>query len=109
MQVVRVCLAVACLLAGGSPAVAAETKPPAGQVKHVPPEQAMPILGTPVTGPDGKAIGRLVDVLVDAAGAPEAAVIDVGGFMGVGTRKIAVHWSTLHSPRPTPSSRSRST
>ena len=49
-----------------------------------------------MTAPDGKTIGRLVDVLVDATGTPEAAVIDVGGFMGVGARKIAVHWSTLH-------------
>jgi hypothetical protein len=32
---------------------------------------------------------------VDAIGQPQAAVIDFGGFMGVGNRKIAVHWSTL--------------
>jgi hypothetical protein len=44
---------------------------------------------------DGKTIGRLVDVLVNADGTPEAGVIDFGGFMGVGARKIAVHWSTL--------------
>jgi len=96
MQVSRVCLAITCLLACGFPAVAADTKPPPGQVVRVPPEDAMPILGTPVTGPDGKTVGRLVDVLVSAAGMPEAAIIDVGGFMGVGTRKIAVHWDALH-------------
>ena len=49
-----------------------------------------------VTDPEGKDIGRLVDVLVDANGQPQAAVIDFGGFMGVGNRKIAVHWSALH-------------
>ena len=27
---------------------------------------------------------------------PQAAVIDFGGFMGVGSRKIAVEWSALH-------------
>jgi hypothetical protein len=32
---------------------------------------------------------------VDANGQPQAAVIDFGGFMGVGNRKIAVHWSAL--------------
>ncbi|MBW4089823.1 MAG: hypothetical protein HIU82_01740 [Proteobacteria bacterium] len=53
------------------------------------------VLGQPVTGPDGKQIGRLTDVLVNAAGVPEAAVIDFGGFMGVGSRNVAVHWSTL--------------
>ncbi len=53
------------------------------------------VLGQSVTGPNGKEIGRLTDVLVNAAGVPEAAVIDFGGFMGVGSRTIAVHWSTL--------------
>jgi hypothetical protein len=62
----------------------------------VPPEDAEAILGQRVTDPDGKDIGRLVDVLVDANGQPQAAVIDFGGFMGVGNRKIAVHWSVLH-------------
>jgi hypothetical protein len=71
-----------------------ERAPP--QVEHVPPEEALAILGGQVAGPDGKTIGRLVDVLVDASGTPQAAVIDVGGFMGVGARKIAVHWSVLH-------------
>ena len=53
-----------------------------------------------MTDPEGKDIGRLVDVLVDANGQPQAAVIDFGGFMGVGNRKIAVHWSVLHfNPR----------
>ena len=96
MQVVHVCLAVGCLLVWSLPAVAAGTRPPPGQVVRVSPEDVMPVLGTPVAGPDGRTIGRLVDVLVNAAGMPEAAVIDVGGFMGVGSRKIAVHWAALH-------------
>ena len=52
--------------------------------------------GQRVTDPEGKDLGRLVDVLVDANGQPQAAVIDFGGFMGVGNRKVAVHWSALH-------------
>jgi hypothetical protein len=96
MQVLRLCLAVAYLLVWDRPAMAADPQPPPGQVEHVPPEEALAILGSPVTAPDGKEIGRLVDVLVDATGTPEAGVIDVGGFMGVGARKIAVHWSVLH-------------
>jgi hypothetical protein len=62
----------------------------------VPPQDAEAILGQRVTDPEGKDVGRLVDVLVDANGQPQAAVIDFGGFMGVGNRKIAVHWSALH-------------
>jgi hypothetical protein len=40
-------------------------------------------------------IGRVVDVLVDTEGHPVAAVLDVGGFLGVGSRKVAVTWSAL--------------
>jgi hypothetical protein len=65
-------------------------------VQSVAPDAAEAILGQRVTDPDGKDIGRLVDVLVGANGQPQAAVIDFGGFMGVGNRKIAVHWSVLH-------------
>jgi hypothetical protein len=40
-------------------------------------------------------MGRIVDVLFDEKGEPHAAVIDFGGFLGVGTRKIAISWSAL--------------
>jgi len=48
-----------------------------------------------VRDPKGEVVGRIVDVLVDYAGQPRAAVIDFGGFMGVGTRRIAVAWRAL--------------
>jgi hypothetical protein len=74
----------------------AAAAPPAGEVQHVPIDQTLAILGQKVADPDGKDIGRLVDVLVGDQGQPQAAVIDFGGFMGVGNRKIAVEWSVLH-------------
>jgi hypothetical protein len=70
--------------------------PPTVALQKVNPADAMPILGHHVVGPGGKDIARLVDVLVDDNGQPVAAVLDFGGFMGVGSRKIAVHWSALH-------------
>jgi hypothetical protein len=78
------------------PATPAPPAAPQSAVQSVAPEDAEAILGQRVTDPDGKDIGRLVDVLVDANGQPQAAVIDFGGFMGVGNRKVAVHWSVLH-------------
>jgi hypothetical protein len=77
------------------PAPTAPALPPTVALQPVAPEEAMAVLGHRVVGPDGKDLARLVDVLVDANGNPVAAVLDFGGFMGVGTRKIAVHWSTL--------------
>jgi hypothetical protein len=38
-------------------------------------------------------MGRIVDVIVDRSGQVRAAVIDFGGFLGVGSRKIAVDWN----------------
>jgi hypothetical protein len=40
-------------------------------------------------------MGPVVDVIIDGDGRPRAAVIDFGGFLGVGTRKIAVDWQLL--------------
>ena len=53
------------------------------------------ILGKSVRSSAGEDMGRLVDVVVDRAGRPRAAIIDFGGFLGVGSRKIAVDWSVL--------------
>ncbi len=58
--------------------------------------EATSILGRLVLGPDSKTVGRIVDVLVDDGGQPRAAVIDVGGFMGIGNRRIAVVWRAMH-------------
>ena len=41
-------------------------------------------------------IGLLTDILVGADGTPKAAIVDVGGFMGVGMRRIAIAWALLH-------------
>ena len=69
----------------------AETKPPVVNETAV-----RGILGRSVQGADGKEMGRVIDVIVDSAGRVRAAVIDFGGFLGVGSRKIAVDWSALH-------------
>lgn len=49
-----------------------------------------------VNSPDGNAIGEINDVIVDAeAGTMKAAVIGVGGFLGIGEKQIAVPWDQL--------------
>jgi hypothetical protein len=54
------------------------------------------ILGKKVLSGDGKDMGQIVNVIVDHAGQPRAVVVDFGGFLGVGSRKIAVDWNALH-------------
>jgi sporulation protein YlmC with PRC-barrel domain len=58
------------------------------------------ILGLEVRSATGENMGRIVDVVVDRTGQVRAAVIDFGGFLGVGSRKIAVDWDALSFPRP---------
>jgi len=65
-----------------------------------PPQTVVALLGIAVHSEQGKEVGRIVDVLVDAAGHPLAAVLDVGGFLGVGSRRVAVEWSALRIDMP---------
>ena len=59
------------------------------------PADAHGVLGREVRSTSGQDMGRIVDVIVDRASVPRAAVIDFGGFLGVGSRKIVVDWNAL--------------
>ncbi len=56
------------------------------------------VLGLPVQSLKGEDLGHVVDIVVDRQGALMAAIVDFGGFLGVGSRKIAVDWRILHLP-----------
>jgi hypothetical protein len=58
------------------------------------------VLGREVRSATDENMGRIVDVLVNRSGQVVAAIIDFGGFLGVGSRKIAVDWNALHFPPP---------
>ena len=53
------------------------------------------LVGANVYGPDNKKIGDINDLLVDASGNIRAAVIGVGGFLGVGEKDVAVPFDAL--------------
>jgi len=57
------------------------------------------VLGRDVRSAADEDMGRIVDVIVDRAGTVRAAVIDFGGFLGVGSRRIVVDWNALHFGR----------
>ena len=69
--------------------------PPPKRLKTISSHEAAGILGKQVIGAAGESVGLVVDVLIDSEGRPRAAVIDFGGFLGVGSRKIAVDWTLL--------------
>ena len=78
-------------------AAAPTTTPPAPppSITVIEANEAHSILGRDVRSPAKEDMGRLVDVIVDRGGTPRGAVIDFGGFLGVGSRKIVVDWSAL--------------
>ena len=81
-----------------SPAATKEPVPPPS-VTVIAPREAHGVLGRDVRSPTDEDMGHIVDVIVDRTGTVRAAVIDFGGFLGVGSRKIVVDWSALHFGR----------
>ena len=88
------------------PPDATKEAPPADAVKAPPKDVAQPpknlepipkgtvltVLGKKVLGPDGEDMGRVTDLLLDRDAHITSIVIDFGGFLGVGSRKIAIDW-----------------
>lgn len=83
-------------------------QPPASSVPVTPKNAAPPpsvtiigasdahgVLGRDVLSAANEDMGRIVDVIVDRSGHVRAAVVDFGGFLGVGSRKIVVDWNAL--------------
>ena len=60
--------------------------------------QVLGILGKQVRSSTGEDMGRIVDVIIDRSARVRAAVIDFGGFLGVGNRQIAVAWNAIRLP-----------
>jgi hypothetical protein len=77
------------------PAVPKEAAPPPS-VTIIGASDAHGVLGRDVRSAADENMGRIVDVIVDRTGNVRAAVIDFGGFLGVGSRKIVVDWNALH-------------
>ncbi len=82
------------------PRVGTPEIPPQPTVTILGSRQAQSVLGKEVRSSADENMGRIVDVIVDHDGRVRAAVIDFGGFLGVGSRKIAVDWNALSFPPP---------
>ncbi|HEX5230989.1 MAG TPA: PRC-barrel domain-containing protein [Bradyrhizobium sp.] len=81
-----------------TPAPPAPPAPPAS-VTIIGAKEAHGVLGRDVRSAKNEDMGHIVDVIVDRSGSPRAAIIDFGGFLGVGSRKIAVDWNALRFGR----------
>jgi PRC-barrel domain len=82
-----------------NPSTAPKEPAPPPSVTIIGARDAHGVLGRDVRSPTDEDMGRIVDVIVDRSGSVRAAVIDFGGFLGVGSRKIVVDWNALHFGR----------
>ncbi len=51
--------------------------------------------GTPVLNNKGDQVGKLIDLVLDGEGRAKAIVIGVGGFLGLGSKNVAVPYSAV--------------
>ena len=65
-------------------------------------EQLHGLLDAEVQRPDGKVVGRAVDMYVDASAKPKLLMVNLAGFLGVGDRKVNFPWTAF---RFTPNSK----
>jgi hypothetical protein len=86
-----------------TPATPKTTTAPAtaGMVEYVPAQMegqwlASNFIGETVRGTNDENIGEINDILVDKGGNVVAAVIGVGGFLGIGEKDVAVPFSALN-------------
>jgi PRC-barrel domain len=84
-----------------APSATTKEPPPPPSVTIIGARDAHGMLGRDVRSAADEDMGHIVDVIVDRAGVVRAAVIDFGGFLGVGSRKIVVDWNALHFGRVT--------
>src|SRR5258707_8154304 len=79
--------------------------PPAGPPSSSPPgtpavvlddQEVSTILGKSVRSNADEDMGRIVDIIVSRDRQVRAAIIDLGGFLGIGTRNIPVEWRAVN-------------
>ena len=82
--------AVAVIAALSTQCIGAVGQPAGRSPAEVAQSKLESVLGREVTAPKGVEGGRIIDVLIDGGGDVRAYVVEFGGFLGIGTRKIAV-------------------
>jgi sporulation protein YlmC with PRC-barrel domain len=79
------------------------TPPAAGTASVAPTAGVFPmandvrnVIGKDVYGSNGNQVGEINNLLVGADGRVHAAVVEFGGFLGIGENKVAVPWDQLN-------------
>ncbi len=59
------------------------------------------LIGTAIYSPEEETVGEVGDVILGQDGAIEAVVVDVGGFLGVGEKPVAIQFDALNVQKDT--------
>jgi sporulation protein YlmC with PRC-barrel domain len=95
-----------------APSAPAATPAPATEPAKVPENnlagqgkwRATKLIGVDVYGPDNKKVGDITEVLFDKAGKIEMVTVGVGGFLGIGSKDVAIPFEQVSfSDQPLPS------
>jgi hypothetical protein len=124
----RIALLAAAAALAAMPALAQQSTPPASPDPSAKPAQTMPapstatpttaqpsksfvdsqssdqwlgstLIGLKVMGPGDENIGSISDLLIDKSGKVVAAVVGVGGFLGIGKKNVALPFESLSLSR----------
>lgn len=76
----------------GSPDGELPVAPQSGPIGTMLPED---IAGRDIVDITGANVGSIADVVVDSQGSPTLLMVDVGGFLGLGTRTVALDPATI--------------
>ena len=71
------------------------TPPPLLTTRIMQHEQIRGLLDSEIQRPDGKVIGRAVDMYADATGKPKIMIVNLSGFLGVGDRMVTFPWTAF--------------
>lgn len=90
-------LALVVLTLGTGPALAQSSPPAQGFLTERPAGslRATKLVGVDVIGMDHRHIGHTEEVVIDASGRVQAVVIGVGGFLGIGEKRVAVPFDQI--------------
>jgi sporulation protein YlmC with PRC-barrel domain len=53
------------------------------------------LMGVRVYGPNDEDVGEISEIVLDANGAPGQVIVDVGGFLGIGEKPVAIDVSSM--------------
>jgi len=85
----RAVVGVGMIIAVSGAVIVADAKDKSGVLK------ASELIGMKVQGSDGKNLGKIRDLMIAPDGAVRYAVLDFGGFLGIGDKYFAVPWDAL--------------